>query len=66
MAPDLRRDSVWMPAYRVRDRLLKSGMTEKDIYGQALFTAKYFLEKIRGPGGWVLSDFCLLLAYHME
>jgi hypothetical protein len=34
--PDFRRDDVWMPPYQVRGRLLKSGMTEKTVYGQTL------------------------------
>ena len=34
MVPDFRRDDVWMPPYQVRGRLLKSGMTEKAVYGQ--------------------------------
>ena len=37
MVPDFRRDDVWMPPYQVRGRLLKSGMTEKAVYGQTLF-----------------------------
>src|SRR4030042_7192041 len=36
MVPDFRRDDVWMPPYQVRGRLLKSGMTEKAVYGQPL------------------------------
>jgi len=36
MIPDFRRDDVWMPPYQVRGRLLKSGMTEKAVYGQTL------------------------------
>src|SRR4030042_1682742 len=36
MVPDFRRDDVWMPPYQVRGRLLKSGMTEKAVYGQTL------------------------------
>jgi hypothetical protein len=36
MVPDFRRDDVWMPPYQVRGGLLKSGMTEKAVYGQAL------------------------------
>jgi hypothetical protein len=36
MVPDFRRDDVWMPPYQVRGKLLKSGMTEKAIYGQTL------------------------------
>jgi len=36
MVPDFRRDDVWMPPYPVRGWLLKSGMTENAIYGQAL------------------------------
>jgi len=46
-----------------------AGMTiliEAAIYKQTSFTTKYFLEKIRGPGRWVFSDFRLLLADHME
>ncbi len=33
MVPDFGRDDVWMPPYQVRGRLLKSGMTEKAVYG---------------------------------
>ena len=36
MVPDFRRDDVWMPPYQVLGRLLKSGMTEKAVYGQTL------------------------------
>ena len=36
MVPDFRRDDVWIPPYQVRGRLLKSGMTEKAVYGQTL------------------------------
>jgi hypothetical protein len=37
MVPDFRRDDFWMPPYQVRGKLLKSGMTEKAVYGQTLF-----------------------------
>ena len=36
MVLDFRRDDVWMPPYQVRGKLLKSGMTEKTVYGQTL------------------------------
>ncbi len=43
MVPYFRRDDVWMPPYQVRGRLLKSGMTEKAIYGQTLFNVKHIV-----------------------
>jgi hypothetical protein len=36
MVPDFGRDDVWMPPYQARGRLLKPGMTERDIYKQTL------------------------------
>gem|GEM_PF-4268382 len=41
--PDLIGESsvfkgLWMPPYQARGRLLKSGMTEKDIYKRTLFS----------------------------
>jgi len=42
MVPDFRRDDVWMPPYQVRGRLLKSGMTEKGVYGQTLILQRIF------------------------
>jgi hypothetical protein len=31
--------TFWMPPYQIRGKLLKSGMTDKDIYGQTLINA---------------------------
>jgi hypothetical protein len=47
MVPDFRRDDVWMPPYQVRGGLLKSGMTEKAVYGQTLIKiSKFYAEKV--------------------
>jgi hypothetical protein len=53
MDPDFRRDDVWMPPYQVRGRLLKSGMTEKAVYGQTLNSIpemRYFRRTMENEG----------------
>jgi hypothetical protein len=50
--------TFWMPPYQVRGRLLKSGMTEKAVYGQTLFIPKSWGYSLNGK--WkILLDKCI-------
>ena len=59
MVPDFRRDDVWIPPYQVRGRLLKSGMTEKAVYGQTLISSECLSLNLRTLNSELITMFYL-------